>query len=110
MEILLLTNDVANRIKAEQDFGLKAMSVLNYAKSRIDCKELYDIAQIWAQDTEMEIDDDDLQDKTKKQCRRNFYPEHKPMSELNKGIHEGFYHQVLPTNPPRDLCMVSRES
>eukprot|EP00210_Caulerpa_lentillifera_P005441 g5203.t1 len=93
MNVVLLTNDVNNRFKAQRELGLIAKSVVEYAKSRTDCKELYDIAQIWAQDSEMEIDDHEIHDNSKKQCRRGFYTEHKPMSELNIGIQQGLYHQ-----------------
>lgn len=50
MDVVLLSDDVNNRYRAESELGLKAQSVLAYTQSRTDCKELYDIAQRWSQE------------------------------------------------------------
>lgn len=55
MEVMLLTDDVDNRFKAVRELGLKAESVIEYARSKTDCKELYDIVQRWTTDDAMDI-------------------------------------------------------
>ena len=53
MEVVLLSDDVNNRFRAESELGLKALSVSAYAQTRTDCKELYDIALRWAPDDDL---------------------------------------------------------
>ncbi|EFJ15219.1 hypothetical protein SELMODRAFT_180518 [Selaginella moellendorffii] len=85
--VVLLTNDLDNRTKANAE-GINVFSVDHFVQS-LGKPELLDlVARSESENaTPMEIED------SRPSKRKIIYSEHKPMSEITAGIHQGIYHQ-----------------
>lgn len=109
MKIILLTDDVNNRVKAKE-MGVEAMSAAQYAHMRTaDAPDLADLVAAAVADRAAEDGGAGSagaqQGSTKKETgvsppvqqrsakRRKIYEDHKHMSEINAGLKAGRYHQ-----------------
>ncbi|XP_060081285.1 exosome complex exonuclease RRP44-like [Ylistrum balloti] len=78
IDVVLLTNDADNRRKAVQQ-GLKAFTVHEYVESLENCGHLADLLS----QSQMSVHSQD----------RLLFPEHLPLSEIQRGIKSGRYFQ-----------------
>lgn len=90
MTVILLTNDVDSRKKAQED-GLDARGVMNYAKSfSTDAPELVDLVAASSAAGEGEEEAGGGSRPTK---RKKIYDEHKAINDILAGLKSGIYHQ-----------------
>ncbi|XP_031495106.1 exosome complex exonuclease RRP44 homolog A [Nymphaea colorata] len=86
--VLLVTNDKENKRKATEE-GIIAETVEAYIKS-LERPDLLDLVapSTCSEDVDMgEVED------LRPSKKKVIYLEHKPMSEITKGLHRGIYHQ-----------------
>eukprot|EP00242_Pyramimonas_sp_CCMP2087_P000596 CAMPEP_0198233138 /NCGR_PEP_ID=MMETSP1445-20131203/116087_1 /TAXON_ID=36898 /ORGANISM="Pyramimonas sp., Strain CCMP2087" /LENGTH=328 /DNA_ID=CAMNT_0043913827 /DNA_START=141 /DNA_END=1123 /DNA_ORIENTATION=- len=95
IKLVLVTNDKANMNKA-LEAGLKAQTAIVFAQSRSSQPQLLDL--VARPQNEEDSDEEDQLD-SRPQKRQAIYREHLPLSELERGIREGRFHQgTLRTN------------
>ncbi|KAI0758758.1 RNB-domain-containing protein [Fomes fomentarius] len=82
--VVLLTDDVANRQKAEKD-GLRCASVRNYVEGSKDSSRLLDLLATSGSDN--------LEPTAAVASRQALYPEYLPMATLLAGVKSGGLHQ-----------------
>uniref|UniRef100_A0A0D6QW77 Uncharacterized protein n=1 Tax=Araucaria cunninghamii TaxID=56994 RepID=A0A0D6QW77_ARACU len=87
VRVLLLTNDRENKRKAIEE-GISAETVEAYVKS-LHRPELLDLLVQSTAEDGVDVEVEDLRPSKKKVIFR----EHKPMSEITSGLHQGIYHQ-----------------
>ncbi|KAH9316308.1 hypothetical protein KI387_024935, partial [Taxus chinensis] len=87
VRVLLLTNDRENKRKAIEE-GLAAETVEAYVKS-LGRPELLDLLVQSSSEDGIGVEVEDLRPSKKKIV----FSEHKPMSEITSGLHQGIYHQ-----------------
>ncbi|KAF7800188.1 hypothetical protein EIP86_011435 [Pleurotus ostreatoroseus] len=82
--VILLTDDVANRQKAEKE-GIKCMSVRRYVEGTKEPSKLLDLLSAVGQD--------EIEPTRAVAARQALYPEYLPMSALLAGVKDGQLHQ-----------------
>ncbi|KIP12193.1 hypothetical protein PHLGIDRAFT_98579 [Phlebiopsis gigantea 11061_1 CR5-6] len=83
-DVVLLTDDAANRQKAEKD-GIKSLSVRRYVEGTKDSSKLLDLLSATGSDT--------LEPTKAVSARQALYPEYLPMATLLAGVKSGQLHQ-----------------
>nr|ATB19629.1 putative ATRRP44A [Callitropsis funebris] len=83
--VLLLTNDRENKRKAIEE-GIAAETVEGYVKS-LGQPELLDLLVQSSSENDVEVED------LRPSKKKVIFSEHKPMSEITSGLHQGIYHQ-----------------
>ncbi|GJE98679.1 RNB-domain-containing protein [Phanerochaete sordida] len=83
-DVVLLTDDAANRQKAEKE-GIKCMSVRNYVEGSKKSSELLDLLSA--------VGSDEIEPTKAVAARQALYPEYLPMAALVAGVKAGQLHQ-----------------